>query len=232
MKGSGVLCRVALSGIGAVLVYVATTILGGILRPHYSHVSEDISKLTEAGGVHRWPLAFMYGTYNLFLARFAMALFQTSPRSRPFKVGAGLVVMNALSGILQVTWFCRDPDGAPSTFSGKGHLTAAGVSALCTVIGSLTLGFAFRHNRLWRPLSGFSLIVGAAIPISGAVTSISVLRRSRFMGLLERVTIGLSLLWVFTLSVYALLRAREEPWMELEGYSNEYDEFQTSALVG
>lgn len=232
MKGSGVLWRVALSGIGAVLVYVATTILGGILRPHYSHVSDDISKLTEAGGVHRWPLAFMYGAYNLLLVRFAVAMLATSPRSRPFKLGAGLVAVNALSGMLQVTWFRRDPDGAPLTFSGKGHLTAAGVSAICTVLGSLTLGLAFRHNRLWRPLSGFSLIIGAAMPISGTVTSFSVLRRSRVMGLLERVTIGLSLLWVFTLSVYALVRARKESRMELEGYSDEYDEFQTGALAG
>lgn len=217
MKGSSGVRLTALTGIGAVLTYVAATVLGGHLRPHYSHVSDDISKLTEAGAPHRRLLALLYGVYNLLLALFGTCLFLSSTRSRLFKIGLGLMLANCTSGVLQVTAFRRDPDGVPLTRAGKGHIAGAGISALCTVLESFAVGFAVRSDRFWRPLFGFSLATGFVIPVSGMVTAIKTVRGSKFMGLFERVTIGLSLLWVLVLSGYALIRGSRAGSVEHKG---------------
>jgi hypothetical membrane protein len=42
-----------LSGVLAPIIYVATVILGGLLRPGYSHVAEAISELVATGAPNR-----------------------------------------------------------------------------------------------------------------------------------------------------------------------------------
>lgn len=208
MKERSAAVAAGVSGIGAVLAYVAATVLGGILRPGYSHISNDISVLTEAGAPHRTLLALLYGAYNILLGIFATALFLSSKRSRLFTVGWALMMLNGASGMLQVTALRRDPDGVPLTRMGIGHIAGASVSSLSTIVGALVVGSVFRRDAYWRPLSSFSLANGVAIILTGLIAAISTVRRSRFMGLFERVTIGLFLLWVLVLSCYALLLKR------------------------
>jgi hypothetical membrane protein len=195
-----------LSGIGAVLVYVAGTVLGGRLRPQYSHRSQAISELTEAGAPHREVLARFYLAYNLLLGVFATGVFVSSERSRLFRVGWALQLVNGGSGLLQVTALRMDPIGAPLTRAGIGHFVGAGLSSLCTVLGTMIFGIASRSDAFWRPLAPFSVASGIAIVVTGVPAAVSATKRSRVMGLWERGTIGLFLLWVLVLSAYALIR--------------------------
>ena len=70
----------------------------------------------------------------------------------------------------------------------------------------MVFGLASRRDASWRPLAPFSVASGIAIVVTGVPAAVSATKRSRVMGLWERGTIGLSLLWVLVLSAYALIR--------------------------
>ena len=53
-------------GILAPVVYVGAVVLGGVLRPDYSHVSSFVSALVESHAPHGWLLGPLFGLYNLF----------------------------------------------------------------------------------------------------------------------------------------------------------------------
>jgi hypothetical protein len=204
VNGRRWLVAAGLGGIGAVLAYAGATVLGGILRPDYSHVSDDISKLAEEGAPHRKLLALLYGAYNLLLGLFATGLYRSSTRRRLYTIGWALLLVNCVSGLLQVTALRREPDGVPLTTAGKGHIAGAGISSLCTVDASWVLGLAFRRDAVWTPLSSFSLGSAMAVVATGLLAGASAATRSRFMGLFERITVGVFLLWVSVVSCLAL----------------------------
>lgn len=155
-------------------------------------------------------LAPLFGAYNALVAAFATGLYLSWKRTCPFRIGWALMLANCISGVFQVTVLRRDPDGVPLTKRGIGHLVGAGISSLSTVIASLALSFAFRNDRFWQPLYGFSLGSGIAIVMTGLLAGVGAATRSRFMGLLERhpegTRIGIFLQWVVVLSSFVLLR--------------------------
>lgn len=65
-----------LCGILAPVVYVLTVILGGVLRPGYSHVSQAISDLMATGAPNKSLLDPLFALYNLLAIAFALGLFQ------------------------------------------------------------------------------------------------------------------------------------------------------------
>ena len=201
-----------LSGMAAVLTYAAGTALGGLLRPGYSHSAQAVSELTEAGAPHRRTLAAFYLVYNVLLGVFATGVLLSSSRSRLFRVGWTLQLVNCVSGVFQVTAFRMDPIGAPLSRAGLAHVVCAGLSSLCSVSGAFVVGVACRRDAFWRSLAPFSVACSLATIATGVPAAASATRRSRVMGLWERGTIGLYLLWVLVLSAYALIR-RSHPAM-------------------
>jgi hypothetical protein len=62
-----------LSGILAPVVYVTTVILGGILRPGYSPLSEAVSELIATGAPNKLFLDPLFALYNLLTLAFGMS---------------------------------------------------------------------------------------------------------------------------------------------------------------
>jgi Protein of unknown function (DUF998) len=186
----------------------------GAGRPAPSAVFPPLAgrERADRGGLpHRRVLARFYLAYNVLLRVFATSVFLSSERSRLFTVGWVLQVVNCVSGMLQVTAFRMDPIGAPQTRAGIAHVVCAGLSSLCSLVGAFVFGFAGRCGAFWRPLVPFSVASGIAIAVTGVPAAVSAATRSRVMGLFERCTIGLYLLWVLVLSTYALIRRPEAP---------------------
>jgi hypothetical membrane protein len=64
-----------LSGILAPLAYVLTVVVGGILRPGYSHIAQYISELIEAGAPNKAILDPLFAIYNILTIAFGIGLF-------------------------------------------------------------------------------------------------------------------------------------------------------------
>ena len=52
-------------GVVAPLVYIGTVILGGLLRPGYSHVAQAISELMAAGAPNKLLLDTLFTLYDI-----------------------------------------------------------------------------------------------------------------------------------------------------------------------
>src|SRR6185295_5575008 len=63
-----------LCGVSAAVIYIGTVILGGVLRPGYSHVSMAISELVADGAPNRTLLSSLFLLYNLLVSIFGIGL--------------------------------------------------------------------------------------------------------------------------------------------------------------
>ena len=202
--------RLRLTGslaLAAAAIYVVATGAGSLLDPGYSQVRQHVSDLT-ATGATTWPaLVVPYIAYNVLVLLSAIALYLTSPRGWLWAVGLGLLALNALAGVGQVTWFREDIGGVPTSVAGTGHIVLAGISSLAVLLGSVVYGFAFRRSATWRPLAPFSFAVAVGFSILGPVAAIATATQNELAGLAERGPIGIFLLWLAVVGWYALLQA-------------------------
>ena len=206
------------SGVAAAAVYVGATTAGSLLDPQYSQIRQHVSDLT-ATGASTWPaLVGPYTAYNLLVLVFAIGLYLASPRGWLWRIGLGLLALNVLAGVGQVTWFREDVGGVPTTFAGAGHLVLAGISSLTIVLGSVVFGFAFRRSAAWRSLARFSFSVAVGFAILGPLAAIATAAKSDLAGLAERGPIGLFIAWLVVVAWFALtqVRARSDGQMAVQ----------------
>lgn len=183
------------SAVTAVVLYVLATVLGGVLDPGYSHLSMHISELTSSHAPNRMPLSGLYVVYNLSLAVLGFGLWQHLRRSPWSTSAAALLVVTGMGGILLVTWFPQDSYGDPATAAGTAHIILAGIVALTAMLAMVTASRALRPPAS-ATLGRFSLVAAAAMFGSGLVGAIGTALESPYMGALERLPIGVFLLWI------------------------------------
>lgn len=197
----------AIGGLGAVVAYVGTTVLGGAIVPGYSHVSDSVSSLTSPGGAHREVLAVGFAAYNAAVVAVGLALPHLASRPRlPLRIAGWLLVACGVAGVLMLEPFPQDAMGAPLTPAGTVHIVLAGVSALTLVVAITLAGLAWRREPDWRRLWVFSLVAAAAILVTGGVGAAFI--TSPYFGLLERTTQLSFLTWFGVVGAMALAQYR------------------------
>jgi len=193
-----------LSGMSAAMVYVGSVILGGVIRPGYSHMSEAISELVADGAPNRFLLSSLFLIYNLLLVAFGIGLFLgVKDRSRGRRsgfIGSLALMLVGLAGVSMELAFPQDPGGTPATFAGTMHLVMAGVASLGTMVAIVFLAFWFRNFSALKHYVTYSLISVTIIFISGGLSVAAMANYHPLFGLIERVTIGTFILWLFVIS--------------------------------
>jgi hypothetical protein len=193
----------AIGGLGAVIAYVGTTVLGGAIVPGYSHVSDSVSSLTSPGGAHREVLAVGFAVYNVAVATVGLALPRLASRPRlPLRIAGWLLIACGAAGVLMLEPFPQYPMGAPITPNGTVHIVLAGVSALTLVVAVTLAGVAWRTEPIWHRLWVFSIVVAGAILATGGIGAAFI--TSPYFGLLERSTQASFLSWFGVVGAMAL----------------------------
>jgi hypothetical protein len=195
-----------LCGSFAAILYVGTVILGGLLRPGYSHLFEAISELVADGAPNRALLSSLFLVYNTLLSIFGIGLFlKVRDQSRGRISGSvgslALTLLVGVAGILMELVFPQDPGGLPTTFAGTMHIVMASVASLGTMIALLMLGLWFRNTAELKGYSIYSLISVAVIFVSGGLTAAAMANSYPLFGLLERITIGTFIVWMFIIGL-------------------------------
>lgn len=190
-----------LSGIAAALVYVGTVILGGLLRPGYSHISMAISELVAEGAPNRTLLSSLFLVYNALLTLFGMGLFASGNRASRGRglgiVGSLALVLVGIAGLLMELVFAQEPGGTATTFAGTMHFVMAGIASLGTIVAVLMLGLWFRNVPELKGYVLYSMISVAVIFVSGGGSVVAMANHSPIFGLIERTTILTFTLWMF-----------------------------------
>ncbi len=213
-----------LCGVSAAVIYIGTVLLGGLLRPGYSHISMAISELVADGAPNRALLSSLFLVYNALLSVFGTGLLlKVNSRSRGWvsgMIGSLALLLVGLAGILMEVAFPQEPGGTATTFAGIMHFVMAGIAALGTMVAILMLAFWFKNISALKGYVVYSLISVAVIFLSGGLGAAAMANHSPLFGLIERITIFTFTLWMFVIG-----------WKmtQLEGKTSEQLQFEVIA---
>lgn len=193
-------------GIAGPVLFSLASIIFGALRPGYDPVDQFISELGETGGLHA-PLmnvlGFMGGGAMMLL--FAIALWQSLPRSALTTIGSLLIAVFAVNvfgaGVWSCDVGCPTSNGSPEQ---RMHDLVSVIAFPALILGALTWSIWFLRRPEWRAFGVYSLITGlAAIGLLVAMIASEATREST--GLLQRLFLLVLFVWMASLA-YRLLR--------------------------
>jgi hypothetical protein len=190
------------------VVYIIMTLLGGALRPGYSHISDTVSELLSPGAPNK-PLLMAFQIAHALLGILfgigVLGFVRASEHPTLIGViGAGMIIAAGV-GTVATTIFPQDPFGAPPTFPGKVHITLVfGVLVPLTLLSTLLIGIWLKQAGVFPWFRTYSFItIGASILLAGLAGATL---GTRVMGLTERLAVLAGFQWTFVLALKLFLR--------------------------
>jgi hypothetical protein len=185
------------------ILFIFMTIIGGSLRPGYSHVSDTISELFSPGSPNKRMLDILHTTTAILTTVFGIGVLKYVRFSEFCSligiIAAGMIIVMGLVNILTATLFPQDAWNTDPTFQGEMHKILAGVLALLSIISTLMFGIWFQRAGVFPYFGVYSFVTAAILIVTGgyAITKLG----SPIMGLTERITILVGLQWTFLLAL-------------------------------
>jgi len=198
-------------GILSSLLYVTMTIFVAMQWEAYSSASQTISELAAIGAPTRSLWAVPGAIYTILVTAFGLGVWKSAGRSRALRIAGGLIVAYGSLGVLWpfAPMHLRETLAAGGgTLSDTMHLVLASATVLLMV---LAIGAAAAAFGIWFRV--YSLATLAILAAFGALTFLDSPRLAAnlptpWIGVWERINIGVFLLWVVVLAV-TLLRVRD-----------------------
>jgi len=207
-RRSGLRRVLLICGILSSLVYVVYNIVGPMQWEHYNFASQSVSELASTGAPSR-PLVIPIGiVYQILATAFGVGVWMSADRNRRLQISAAMVVIYGLIG-LSAPFFPMQPPGSGATFSGTMHL----IMTLLTVL-LMFAAIGFGATALGKRFRVYSIVTVVLLLEFGALGATQAPRvdaglPTPWLGIVERINIGVFLLWVIVLAV-ALLRRQAD----------------------
>ena len=191
-------------GVFSPLVYILMTIIGGAMRPDYSHIYHAVSELLEAGAPNKHLMDVFLTISNLLGLLFSIGvLLLVKERNQKRQTGvfaAYCLIIVSILGLLTAVFFPMDPRHTTLTFPGLMHLIIVGTMSILSIVTPLLLGSWFKKQTNFVRFGTYSYISAILILVTGGLAAASAVVESPFMGLAERLTIIAYFQWTFFLA--------------------------------
>ncbi|MGD2156036.1 MAG: DUF998 domain-containing protein [Anaerolineales bacterium] len=190
------------------VTYIFMYILGGVLRPDYSHISNSVSELLSPGAPNKSLLMVIQTIYALLHIAFGygvLRFIQGNANNQLIgRAGAWLIITLGLATIGTV-FFPQDAEGTPVTVAGQIHkILVFGGLIPFSVLSTLFIGLWFRRAGILPGFDVYSFITVGAIVVMGGVGGATV--ETQYAGLVERIAALVTQQWLFMLGVKLLLQ--------------------------
>ena len=201
--------RVFWLGVAAPLLFAFTVLLGGALRPGYSHVADTMSELFSPGSPNRLLLSTLYALYGVLLSVFGFGLLQFVLDSGEFKTIGMTAALAFISvgvlNILTATVFPQDAWGSGPTLPGMLHMLLHGVISLLALLYIVLFGVWFQRLGIARHFRAYSIAtaIGAVVVAGWFLTGYG----GATMGLAERIAALIGFQWMIVLAGVVLRKA-------------------------
>ena len=193
-------------GVTALLLFAFVAILGGVMRPGYSHLSQAISELTEAGAAHKPYLDPPLLAMELLTIAFGLGFWWVVRRANlALRISAACFVFIGLVGLFFYR-FPMDPMGSEMTFDGRMHLIIVIVSALAAIPAVLASTRGWFLIRGARKMVVVSVLVLLVMMASGILSALVGTQDWAGIGIWQRLNTGAFSAWQITIAIY-LVRA-------------------------
>ena len=188
--------------------FVFMTILGGAIRPGYSHIADTISELFAPGSPNKMFLDILHTIFAVFLILFGIGLLQFFQRTNPLKrtgqVGASLFILMGCVSVTTATIFPQDPWESAATFTGDMHKLLSGVVGLLSMFSMLLIGIWFVRTKTSPGFGVYTFVTISLVIISAGLYAASI--GGPLMGLAERISALVGFQWTFTLAYWMFTR--------------------------
>jgi hypothetical protein len=195
-----------LCGVLSSLLYVGIDLLAAVrYRGYHSFTSRAVSELMARGAPTQQLVDPLFILYDVLVIIFAAGVWMSAGQKRALHITAGLLFAYAVAGLPGPYFFPMNLRGSSNVQWDVPHIVLTGLLVLLTLGAVLSGGFA-----LGRRFRVYSLATIAAMLVFGALTStesagFATGAPTPWVGLMERICIGASLLWMAVLAI-ALLR--------------------------
>ena len=189
-------------GVFSSLLYVFTTVFVALQWPDYSSASQTVSELSAIGAPTRSLWISLVVPYTLLMAGFGYGVWLSADRNRALRLTGGVMVIYGVLGLFWPPMHLREVLAAGGgTLTDTMHIVFAMVTVLLMMLaigfGAAALGPQFRL---------YSIATMAILAGCGAMTGVDAPRLpanlpTPWIGVWERINIGVFLLWVVVLAV-------------------------------
>lgn len=198
-----------ISGILSSLLYVVMNIVCAVRFNGYSTVSQTVSELSAIGAPTRLLWVSLGIVYTLLVTVFGWGIWQSAVQNRPLRVVGGLIFSY---GVIGLVWPFAPMHlrGAELSLTDTMHIALAMVTVLLMM---LAIGFgALAFGKRFRLYSIATLVI---LVVFGALTGLDGSQivanlPTPWVGVWERINIGVFLLWVVVLAI-VLLQTEKAP---------------------
>lgn len=199
------------SGMITGISYFLGDIIGGIITPDYSFISNAVSELSQSGAVNRPLMIPFLFIHAIMLILFGIGIILNHPykKSRLIFLSGSILMVIGICHSLSGTIFPQDPVGDPATFAGTMHLILVGITVILIFLLLPMLGQGLFRLKNWKPFRSFSFICLPIMIVFGGLTPIMI--EMGLMGVAERIVGYTFYLWAF---VVAYLLMKEQPKIE------------------
>jgi hypothetical protein len=185
------------------LLYVATTILVAQQWDSYSSVTQTISELSAIGAPTRATWIVAGALYTALFIAFGCGVWRSAGHARGLRIVAGLLLAYGALGLLWpfAPMHLRETLAAGGgTVSDTLHLVLGGITVVLMLLamasGASAFGTAFRRYTI---VSLVTLLVCGALTFMDA-PNVAANLPTPWIGLWERINLGVFLLWVTVLA--------------------------------
>ena len=197
-----------------IALYSVLDVVAQLLPPHYSPIKQAESDL--GVGPYGWVMDVNFVVRGILSLAFAYGLFRAWPKtSEAPKVSLTLIGAWGI-GALILAFNPVDVSG-PATLHGTIHVVTGLLAFLFVAVGVLGVAYSMPDVVPWKSVRPYA----RAIALCTAIALVVLFVGTRFppieqnlFGLLERVFLGLALLWMLIVSLHLLRsdpRATREP---------------------
>jgi hypothetical protein len=191
-----------LLGLLAPFIFIFTVILGGALKPGYSHVTDTMSELFSPGSPNRLLLSLLYTLFGVSLSLFGFGLLQFVQdvgRFRPIGITAAIAyIAVGVISIFTATIFPQDAWGSTPTVFGRLHIILHGFISLLSLLYMVLFGIWFHRTGIAK----YSLVYSLVTVIAAAIAAVwfMVSYGDPLMGIPERVAALIGFQWTILLA--------------------------------
>jgi len=192
-----------LCGMLAPFLFILIAVLGGAIRPGYSHMAETVSELFSPGSTNKPLLDSLYTAFAFLLIGFGVGILRFVGESgvpgRIGIIGAYLYIFMGILTVFSATLFPQDPWGSLPTFRGQMHIYIHGLITVISLFSIAALGRWFSATGIIPKFGIYSYITIITAIITAAFYVVSM--DTPVMGLTERIAAFIGFQWTFVLAV-------------------------------
>ena len=186
--------------------YVLLYVVGGALRPGYSHISHSVSELLSPGAPNK-PLLVgiqvFYAVLHILFGLGVLDFVRGSGGSSILGLVGGWTIVGLGIATIGTAIFPQDAEGTPATMAGQAHkVLVFGVLIPASIASTLLVGLWSKQAGLLPGFDVYSYVTVGAIVVMGTVGGAAV--KTRFAGLSERIAAIVTHQWLFVLALLLL----------------------------